>query len=134
MAKRISGEDFLPIIRRIDKKAYYQEREEYISLMMKPSSLVLSTPNGYQHSCILDKGLIKISPWVMEDAAYTDSEQLLRGVIHHRGLKKILAFIPSDIKEITDLYTSYNFRLTNNMLLMYRHHKPKINLEMIYAI
>ena len=133
MAKRISGENFLPIMRAKDKKAYREDRGEYLSNIMKQSSLVLSTPNGYQHSSVLSKGLIKISPWVMEDASYTDSEQLLRGVIHHRGLKKLIAFIPSDVKEITDLYRSYNFELTNNMLLMYSHHKPQINLEMIYA-
>jgi len=133
MAKRISGENFLPIMRMMDKKAYSEDRTEYLSAIMKQSSLVLSTPNGYQHSSVLAKGLIKLSPWVMEDAAYTDAEQLLRGVIYHRGLKKILAFVPSDVKEITDLYRSYNFKLTNNMLLMYKDHKPQINLEMIYA-
>lgn len=134
MAKRISGENFLPIVRRIDHKAYQQDREEYISLMMKSSSLVLSTPNGYQHSCILDKGVVKLSPWIMEDSAYTDAEQLLRGVLYHRGLKKIVAFIPSNNKEISELYLSYNFKLTNNMLLMYKHHKPNINLDMIYSL
>lgn len=133
MAKRISGENFLSTMKMMDKKAHREDRAEYLSTLMKQSSLVLSTPNGYQHSSVLAKGLIKLSPWVMEDAAYTDAEQLLRGVIYHRGLKKILAFVPSDVKEITDLYRAYNFTLTNNMLLMYKHHKPDINLEMIYA-
>jgi hypothetical protein len=132
-AKRISGEDYKSTIKAVDNKAYGHSRFEYISQIMKKSSLILSTPNGYQHSTMLNKGLLKLSPWVMVDSAYTDAEQLLRGVIYHRGLKKILAYIPSTIKEITDLYRSYNFKLSDEMILMYKGLEPKINLEMIYA-
>ena len=70
----------------------------------------------------------------MEDASFSDAEKLLRGVIYHRGLKKIIAFIPSDVKEITDLYKSYKFELKDRMLLMYKNQKPSINLEMIYGL
>jgi hypothetical protein len=133
-AKSISNENYLPIITKIDKRAFKQPRVEYIrDALFKQSSLILSCETGYQHSYAISKNLIKISPWVMEDAAFSDSEKILRGVIYHRGLKRLLAYIPSDIKEITDLYKSYNFVLSNDYTLLYANNKPEIDLEMLYA-
>jgi len=58
----------------------------------------------------------------------------MRGVIYHRGLKKIIAFIPSDVEEITNLYQTYKFEITDGYELMYLNDKPNINIEMIYGL
>jgi len=134
-AKSIANENYLPLVDSIDTRAFREKRIAYITQnIFKKSSLVLSTPTGYQHSYAIHNNMIKISPWIMEDAAYSDAEKLIRGVIYHRGLKRIIAFIPSTVKEITDLYRSYNFELRNDFHLMYINKKPNIDLEMIYAL
>lgn len=133
-AKRISGENYVPIINKIDKKCFKENRTEYVTKkMFKTSSLLLSTDNGYQHSYGVNKNLIKISPWIMESGAYDDAEKIMRGVIYHRGLKQIVSFIPESVKEITDLYQSYKFELVEDFYLMYKNKKPDISLEMIYG-
>lgn len=133
-AKSISNENYLGVLAYIEKRAYKQNRVEYIkNALLKQSSLVLSTGFGYQHSYAISKSLIKISPWTMEDAAYTDAEKMMRGLIHHRGLKKIIAFVPSDVKEITDLYMSYKFEFVEEYSLLYLNKKPSIELDMVYA-
>ena len=133
-AKSISNENYLPIMSALDKTAFSEERVSYTkNTLLKQSSLVLSTQYGYQHSYAIDKSLVKISPWIMMDAAYSDAEKMIRGIIYHRGLKKIFAYVPSDIKEITDLYESYKFDMSDGYTLFYKNSKPDINLEMIYA-
>ncbi len=133
-AKSISGENYIPIISKLDTKAYKEDRVEYIThKLFKSSSLFLSTDFGYQHSYALGKSIVKISPWVMVDEAFTDAEKLLRGVIYHRGLKRLVAFIPRDVKEICDLYESYNFELKEDYGLIYKNQKPNINLASIYG-
>lgn len=69
----------------------------------------------------------------MESEALSDAEKFIRGVIYHRGLKKIVAFIP-EVKEITDLYESYKFELTGGYQLLYLGNKPTMDLEMVYAL
>lgn len=133
-SKSISNENFLPVLTAIDKRAHNENRIEYIkSVLFKQSSLVLSTEFGYQHSYAIDKTFVKISPWIMEDAAFSDAEKILRGVIYHRGLKRLLAYVPSEVKEITDLYKSYKFDMSDEYTLMYKNTKPSLDLEMIYA-
>ena len=133
-AKSIAQENYMPTVTKLDKRAFNEARSDYIKdVLFKQSSLVLSTEFGYQHSYAIDKTLIKISPWVMEDAAYIDAEKILRGVIYHRGLKKIMAFVPSDVAEITNLYKSYNFDLSEEYSLLYTNSKPNIDLEMVYG-
>lgn len=133
-AKAISGDNYLTIINTIDKKAFSEDRMEYISKKLtKSSSLFLSTDFGYMHSYALGNSVVKISPWIMSNDAYSDAEKLLRGVIYHRGLKKIVAFIPKDEKEIVDLYKTYNFELKDEYVLMYKNKKPNIDLESIYG-
>ncbi len=133
-SKSISNENYISVINSIDKRAYGESRLAYAKdVLFKNSSLVLSTQEGYQHSYAINKTLVKISPWVMKDVAYSDAEKMLRGVIYHRGLKKLFAFVPSEVKEITDLYASYKFDMSNEYVLLYKNKKPKINLEMLYA-
>lgn len=133
-AKSINNDGYMPIMKNLDSRCFNDERMEYITKnIFKSSSLMLSTQLGYQHSYALNKSIIKISPWVMEDGAFNEAEKLLRGVIYHRGLKKLVAFIPSDVKEITDLYESYNFNLTDSRYLMYKNTKPNLDLEMMYG-
>jgi hypothetical protein len=133
-AKSISNENYLSVLTNIEKRAYKQNRAEYIkNNLIKSSSLVLSTQFGYQHSYAIGKSLIKISPWTMEDAAYSDAEKMMRRLIYHRGLKKIFAFVPSDVKEITDLYSSYKFEFVEEFSLLYLNSEPSIELDMVYA-
>ncbi len=133
-AKSISGDNYITTIHKLDADAMGYDRVEYITRsVMKQSSLMLSTQFGYQHSYAVDKTLVKISPWIMVDEAFTDAEKLIRGVIYHRGLKKLLAYIPKDVKEITDLYESYNFKLVDDYTLVYLNEKPNINLASVYA-
>ena len=79
------------------------------------------------------KSIVKLSPWIMVDEAFTDAEKLLRGVIYHRGLKRIISFIPKDVKEVVELYQSYNFELKEDYQLLYMNKKPNIHLESIYG-
>jgi hypothetical protein len=126
-------QNHMNILRVIDKDAFEENRYHYIDeVMQKSSSLFLTTPNGYQHSYALSKNIIKISPWIMRDGAYDDSMRLLRTILHHRGGKNILAFIP-DVKEIRDLYISHNFDFMSEYRLMYLNTKPSIDLEMVYG-
>jgi len=133
-SKSITTENYLPIISTLDKDAYDEDKVKYVKdILLKQSSLVLANQNGYQHSYALSKSLVKISPWTMRDGAFTEAEKMIRGIIYHRGLKRIFAFVPSDIKEITDLYASYKFDLSEEYTLYYKNTKPTINLEMVYA-
>ncbi len=133
-AKSISNDNFMPVLKRVDLKAYGENRSEYIeNNILKSSSLILSTAFGYQHSYALSKNIIKLSPWVMEDILLDDAEKLLRGVIYHRGLKKLVAMIPKSVPEITNLYKSYKFKFVETLPLMYKNEKPNIRLDMIYG-
>ncbi len=134
-AKSISGENYLDVANQLDDKAFGEHRSQYMSdIMQRTSSLPLCTSNGYLHSYALGERYIKIAPWIMKTSAYSDAEKLLRGVLYHRGLKKIIAFIPTAIKEITGLYGSYKFEFQKTYHLMYLHRPPALNLEMIYAL
>ena len=133
-SKSISTENYLPTIKKLDFQTFKEDRLHYIThIVGKQSSLLLSTKFGYQHSYALSKTTIKLSPWIMAGGAFTDAEKLIRGVIYHRGLKTILAIIPSDIKEITDLYTSYGFELKEKYTLLYLNEEPKLHTESIYG-
>lgn len=133
-SKSITTENYLPIVTSTDKTAFNEDKIKYFKdVLLKQSSLVLANQFGYQHSYAISKSLIKISPWIMQDAAFSEAEKMIRGIIYHRGLKKIFAYIPSDVKEITDLYASYKFDLTDEYTLYYKNSKPFINLEMVYA-
>ena len=133
-SKSISNENYLSIIGKVDKIATNENRVEYIkNILLKSSSFVLSTEFGYQHSYALDKSFVKISPWIMQSSAYSDAEKIIRGVIYHRGLKRVFAFVPSNEKEITDLYKSYKFDMDDKYILLYKNKKPSLDLEMVYA-
>lgn len=133
-AKSISGENYLSVANQLDIQALGGGRMHYLTeAMQRPSSLPLCTPNGYLHSYALGERYIKIAPWIMKASAYSDAEKLLRGVLYHRGLKKVMALVPSTIKEITDLYEIYKFEFTQSYHLMYLRQPPTLQLEMIYA-
>jgi hypothetical protein len=133
-SKSISNENYLPTIKKLDFDTFKEDRLHYITNVVgKQSSLLLSTLFGYQHSYAISKNTIKISPWIMVDEAFMDAEKLIRGVIYHRGLKNIISFIPSDVKEITDLYKFYGFEMKDTYTLLYLNEPPKINLESIYG-
>ncbi|MCH9740469.1 MAG: hypothetical protein K0U38_06475 [Epsilonproteobacteria bacterium] len=133
-AKSISNENYQQTLKKYDYRAFREDRFEYITrAVMKQSSLMLSNDFGYQHSYALNRSVVKISPWIMQSEALSDAEKFIRGVIYHRGLKKIIAFIP-EVKEIVDLYTSYKFDVVSGYQLLYLGNKPSIDLEMVYAL
>lgn len=133
-AKSISQENYQSTLKKLDLRAWSEDRYDYILHgIAKQSSLMLSNDFGYQHSYMLSKGIVKLSPWIMESDALSDAEKFIRGVIYHRGLKKIIAFVPQ-IKEITDLYESYRFEVVGGYYLLYLGNKPSIDLEMIYGL
>jgi hypothetical protein len=133
-AKMISNANYQQVMRTEDKKTFRFDRFEYITqTVMKKSSLLHSTQFGYLHSYALNKSLVKISPFIVDDEAFNDAELLLRGVLYHRGLKQIFAVIPKNIEHIVDLYKKYNFELQGDMFLMYKNFKPAIELESLYG-
>lgn len=134
-AKQVSGEHYDEIARKVDKKVFNVNRENYIKTdCIFSNSLKLSTGYGYLHSYVVNKRFIKISPWIMDNEAFLDAEKLLRGVLYYRGLKKIYGYAPKNVKEIIDLYQSYKFKIDGNFKLMYLKDKPKIVLDNLYAI
>lgn len=134
-AKQVNGEAYDDVARRIDKKVYNQDREDYLRRdCIFSNSLKLSTMHGFLHSYVVNKRYIKISPWLMDSEAFLDAEKLLRGVLYYRGLKKIYAYAPKDENEIVELYQSYKFKIDGDFKLMYLTHKPDIKLENLYGI
>ena len=134
-AKQVSGEHYDEIARKVDKKVFNVNRENYIKTdCIFSNSLKLSTGYGYLHSYVVNKRFIKISPWIMDNEAFLDAEKLLRGVLYYRGLKKIYGYAPKNVKEIIDLYQSYKFKIDGNFKLMYLKDKPNIVLDNLYAI
>ena len=134
-AKQVNGENYEEISKKIDKEVFLDDREEYIKKdCVFSNSLKLSTTTGFMHSYVINKRYIKISPWLMQSESYLDAEKLLRGVLYYRGLKKIFAYAPKDIKEITDLYESYKFEKEKVFSLLYLGEKPEFKLENLYAI
>ena len=134
-AKQVSGEHYDEIARKVDKKVFNVNRENYIKTdCIFSNSLKLSTGYGYLHSYVVNKRFIKISSWCMENEAFLDAEKLLRGVLYYRGLKKIYGYAPKNVKEIIDLYQSYKFKIDGNFKLMYLKDKPNIVLDNLYAI
>lgn len=135
IAKQVSGEDYEDVSVRIDKQVFMDNREEYIKNDCTFSnSLKLSTQSGFLHSYVVNKRYIRVSPWLMQSDSYLDAEKLLRGVLYYRGLKKIFAYAPKDVKEIKDLYESYRFKKDESYVLMYLGEKPDLKLENLYAI
>lgn len=133
-AKSISNENFISYVKQMDQRAYFEDRSEYLmQIQYKSSSFVLSSANGYQHSYAIAHNLIKISPWINQDGAFDDAQKFIRGLIYHRGLKQIVAFVPAKVQEIIELYTSYGFEMVDDLILMYANEKPKIDIEKIYA-
>lgn len=135
IAKQVNGDDYENVSKRIDKKVFMDNREEYLEKDYTFSnSLKLSTQTGFLHSYVVNKRYVKISPWLMQSESYLDAEKLLRGVLYYRGLKKIFGFAPKNIKEITELYESYKFKKDGTFLLMYLGEKPELKLENLYSI
>lgn len=135
IAKQVNGEDYENVSTRIDKEVFLDDREEYLKKDCSFSnSLKLSTQAGFLHSYVVNKRYIRVSPWLMQSESYLDAEKLLRGVLYYRGLKKIFAYAPKDIKEIKELYESYKFKKDGTYSLMYLGEKPDLKLENLYAI
>jgi len=133
-SKSINKQNYQTIQNKLDNHIFKTNKQEYFkNLLYKQSSLMLSSDFAYQHSYALSKSIIKISPWVNNSTNYDDAEKLLRGVIYHRGLKTLIAIIPSQIDEITNLYKKYNFELKERYTLMYKNEKPYMELEAVYG-
>lgn len=135
IAKQVSGEDYESVSKRIDREVFLDNREEYLKKDCSFSnSLKLSTQTGFLHSYVVNKRNIRVSPWLMQSESYLDAEKLLRGVLYYRGLKKIFAYAPKGVNEITELYESYKFKKDSVYKFMYLGEKPHLKLENLYAI
>jgi hypothetical protein len=135
MDKSISNKDYLQTIKNIDKKVFNEDRFEYITnAMMKNSSLVLSTQSGFLHSYALDKSTVKISPFVISDEFSSDTEKFIRGLIYHRGLKRLIAYIPKAKEGIVSLFDKYKFKLDGEYYLVYKNNKPNIDIDLVYGL
>ncbi|QKF65652.1 hypothetical protein AVENP_0070 [Arcobacter venerupis] len=134
-AKQVSGEHYAEVAKRVDRKVFNLNRDEYLKTdCVFTNSLKLSTGYGFLHSYVVNKRFIKISPWIMDNEAFLDAEKLLRGVLYYRGLKSIYGYAPKNVKEIVDLYQSYKFKIYGDFKLMYLNEKPNIILDNLYAI
>ena len=135
LAKQVSENDYVNVSKQIDKTTFNQDRSEYLSKNCTFSnSLNLATKSGFLHSYVVNKRYIRISPWLIKDEAFLDAEKLLRGVLYYRGLKKLFAYAPKDVEEITALYESYKFKKESTYKLLYMGEKPILKLDCIYAI
>jgi hypothetical protein len=134
MAKSINNNEYMTLLNSFDSKVFGEDRKDYILQdLVKNTSLFLSTQFGYQHSYSVAKSFIKLSPWIMYNEAFSEAEKLIRGLIHYRGLKNIISFIPSNVDEVVNLYKSYNFEFKEDYKLIYLNKEPNIKLENIYA-
>lgn len=133
-AQSINSNNFIPTIKKYDTLYFSEDKSDYLlHHCMKNSSLIFSTLYGYQHSYALDKSIIKISPFIVDKEVFSDAEKLLRGVIYHRGLKKIIAFFPSKVEEIKKMYEKYNFSLDTSYSLLSKGNSINIDLESVYG-
>ncbi len=131
--KSINNENYRQILQNLDRSIFGSHRNEFLQeVFERNTSLYLSTDLGYQHSCAIG-GLIRLGPWVMYQDSFMDAERLLRGLLHYRGLKKIVAFSPKGVGEIEELYDKYAFQKQQSCELLYLGDKPKIVLEGVYA-
>lgn len=135
IAKQVNGEDYENVSKRIDSEVFLDDREEYLTKDCSfHNSLKLSTTTGFMHSYVVNKRFIRISPWLMQNNSFIDAEKLLRGVLYYRGLKKIFAYAPKNISEITELYESYKFKKDGTFYLLFLGEEPHLKLENLYAI
>lgn len=134
IAKQVNSENYDEIAKKIDKEVFAEDREAYI---LKDAtfcnSLKLSTQKGFLHSYVINKRYVRISPWLMSTQGQADAEKLLRAILYYRGLKNIFAYVPTDIKEIINLYKSYKFKQEAEYYLMYLGDKQDLKLEDLYA-
>jgi len=132
--KSIKHINFERVLKKVDLKAFNENRFNYITKsIFKSSSLILSTNLGYQHSYALNKKLIKLSPWIMDDLCEDEANILIQSVLYHRGIKEIIAFIPTEVKKIVNLYKTYGFKMQEDYKLIYLNTRPSIKLDMIYG-
>ena len=131
--KSINNENYRQVLQNLDRAIFGSQRGEFLQeVLERNTSLHLSTDLGYQHSCAIGGG-IRLGPWLMYQDSFMDAERLLRGLLHYRGLKKIVAFTPKGVGEIEELYDKYAFEKKQSCELLYLGEKPKINLEGVYA-
>lgn len=131
-AKEVTQEDFFLAAHKLDKLAYKENRNDFLSHdMIYSSSLKLATKYGYLHSRALSNKIL-VSPWIVANEAFMDAEKLLRALIYYRGLKQIVAFAPN-IAEIVSLYNDYKFEKEQEYFFVYKGEKPKFSFDNIYA-
>lgn len=134
-AKQVSIENYDEILKKLSSSVLNENVYDYFHKdCVFGNSLKLGTQSGILHSYVVNKRFIKISPWFMKSETFLEAEKLLRGVLYYRGLKKIYAYAPKEVKEITQLYESYKFKAEASFKLLYLGEKPQLRLENLYAI
>jgi GNAT superfamily N-acetyltransferase len=133
-AKELDSIDFDKVMKQIDYETFHEVRTPFLfDELERKSSLKLATPNGFQHSSVINARNVYLGPWQVRSGAYSDAEKMMRGLLYFRGLKKVIADIPHDIPEIRELYEKYHFKCMITMAHMIRGKDPEIRFENIYA-
>jgi len=133
-AKELDGENFESIIAQIDKETFDEDRTEFLyDEMDRNSSLKFTLPNGFQHSSVVNARHVYLGPWQVRAGHEAEAEKMMRGVLYFRGLKKVVADIPLDVKHVVDLYKQYHFEQRGKFVHMVRGKGKNVKFDNIYA-
>jgi len=133
-AKELDSNNFEAIIAKIDKETFGENRMDFLlDEMERNSSLKLTLPNGFQHSSIVNARNVYLGPWQVRVGHEDEAEKMMRGVLYFRGLKKVVADVPLNVKHVVDLYTKYNFQNKQRFVHMTYGKENPVRFENIYA-
>jgi GNAT superfamily N-acetyltransferase len=133
-AKELDGSNFESVIAKIDKETFNENRMDFLlDEMERNSSLKLALPNGFQHSSIVNARSVYLGPWQVRKGFEDEAEKMMRGVLYFRGLKKVVADVPLNMKHVVDLYERYHFQSKQRFVHMVYGKSNDVSFENIYA-
>ena len=133
-AKELDGGNFESIISKIDKETFHENRMDFLlDELERNSSLKLTLPNGFQHSSIVNARSVYLGPWQVRKGHEDEAEKMMRGVLYFRGLKRVVADVPLNVKHVVDLYERYHFQSKQRFAHMTYGKDNDVNFENIYA-
>jgi ribosomal protein S18 acetylase RimI-like enzyme len=128
----LSNDNFVSLTRLFDKRFFAEDRSDMLDDIQTKSSLVLSCPNGFCHSKIVDSAVC-IGPWEMVSEAYLDAEKMLRTILSVRGQKTVYADVAADSNDAIALYKEYGFKEAGQTVQMCHGTPLALKYENIYA-
>lgn len=133
-AKELDGSNFESVIAKIDKETFHENRMDFLlDEMERNSSLKLTLPNGFQHSSIVNARSVYLGPWQVREGFEDEAEKMMRGVLYFRGLKKVVADVPLNVKHVVDLYERYHFQSKQRFMHMVYGKGNDVSFGNIYA-